>query len=74
MTKEEIVSFLEGLLSSYGNAYRELNRAYYSAKYGDLNTAHAALMKIDHVTDIRKIQTAIYYIRALEYRKEQDND
>lgn len=70
MTEEEIVSFLEGILSSYGNAYREVNRAYYSAKHGELNTAHAALMKIDHVADSRKIQTAIYYICALEDRKE----
>lgn len=71
MTEAEIESYLSTLLTSGENTLRALARAYYAAKNGDFNAAHAALISIDFEADGRHIQTATYYLRVLADRKEQ---
>lgn len=72
MNEKEIVSYLATLVVDSENTFRALTCAYWASKYGDLNTAHAALIGIDFEAAGRHIQTATYYLRTLADRKEQE--
>lgn len=73
MNEKEIASYLATITNESENTFRALTRAYWAAKYGDFNTAHAALIGIDFEAAGRHIQTATYYLKTLEDRKEHDN-
>lgn len=71
MNEEEIVAYLSSLTTESEYSFKALTRAYWAAKYGDFNTAHAALIGIDFEAAGRHIQTATYYLKTLADRKEQ---
>lgn len=70
MNKKEIVSYLATLATDGENTFLALTRAYWAARCGDFNKAHAALIAIDFEAAGRHIQTATYYIKTLADRKE----